>query len=104
MNEQLLDKLDELFKTLDDCKEIKEMRKLKNEIYQDENLKRLLEEYKRLDDPYSDKKKKLKKEIIEHPLIMSYRKLENELYFTVLEANQKLGKLTNKKRCQNESN
>lgn len=103
MNEKLLDKLEELFNELDNCPEIREMVELKNKIYQDNKLKSNLEEYRKIDNPYSDKKKKLKKDIIEHPLIISYRKLENELYFTVLEANQKLGKLTNKKRCQSEN-
>ncbi len=104
MNEQLLDKLEELFKTLDNCEEIKEMRQLKEKIYHDENLKKMLDEYRKLEGFNGNKKRKLKKTIIEHPFISSYRNLENELYFAILEANQKLGKLTNKKRCQSESN
>lgn len=98
MNELLLEKLDELFLELDNSIEIKEMIELKEKIYKDSNLKKLLDEYRTLDN-HDPKIKKIKKEIIEEPHISKYHYLENELYFLVLEINQKFNRLFDKKRC-----
>ena len=103
MNNLILDKLDELFNDLDNSSDIKEMLELKKKIMEDNDLAKLLEEY-RLLDKYSPKTKTIKEQIINNPLIKKYRELENELYFTILEANTKLNTLVDKKRCGNENN
>ena len=103
MNSLLLEKLEELFNDLDNSNEIKEMIELKNKIKENKELSKLLEEY-RLLDKYDSKLKDIKIQIINNPLIKRYRELENNLYFTILEANTKLNTLVDKKRCGNESN
>lgn len=104
MNEKLMDKLEELFDVLDNCEEIKEMISLKQEIYTDEALKHMLDNYKKEINNYDPKIVSLKKDIVEHPLVVRYRALENELYFTVLEMNQKYESLFDKKRCHDARN
>lgn len=104
MNEKILDRIDNLFKELDNCNEILKMKKLKDEITSNEELKNLLEKYRNMDNKYSKEYVELKKQIIENPLISEYRSLEDELYFTVLEMNKRLNKLVDKKRCQSENN
>lgn len=94
MNELLYKKLDELLNTIDNNKEIIRMKKLKEEIYKDKNLKIKLDEYKKeCENPYSSKYVELKKELLDNELIKEYRTLENELYFIVLEINKKLNKV-----------
>ncbi len=104
MNEKILDRIDSLFKELNNCDEILKMKKLKEEITSNEELKNLLEKYRNMDNKYSKEYVELKKQIIENPLISEYRSLEDELYFTVLEMNKRLNKLVDKKRCQSENN
>lgn len=104
MNEKILDRIDSLFKELNNCDEILKMKKLKEEITSNEELKNLLEKYRNMDNKYSKEYVELKKQIIESPLISEYRSLEDELYFTVLEMNERLNKLVDKKRCQSENN
>ena len=104
MNEKILDRIDSLFKELNNCDEILKMKKLKDEITSNEELKNLLEKYHIMDNKYSKEYVELKKQIIENSLISEYRSLEDELYFTVLEMNKRLNKLVDKKRCQSENN
>jgi len=103
MNNLLLEKLEELTNELDNCEEIKEMLKLKEKIYQDNNLSSLLNKYKNLD-KYDLSILNIKKEIMSNPLITRYRELENKLYFTILESNKRLNTLVNQKGCSNENN
>lgn len=104
MNELLMEKLEELFRDVDNCPEVIEMLELKEQIYKDEYLKELLEKYRNIFNNYDPKIKDIKKQIIEHPLVNKYRLLENELYFTILEMNQKFEKLFDKKRCNDAHN
>lgn len=104
MNELVNEKLDELFESLNDCQEIKELKELKSQIYQSEKLKVLLEEYRNSSNQYDAKVIDMKRKIIEDPMILRYHSLENELYYSILEVNQKLEKLFNKKRCRDANN
>ena len=103
MNNQLFEKIEELFHELDNSSDVREMIELKQKIKEDNALAKLLEEYRVLD-KYDSKVTCTKELIINHPLVKRYRELENKLYFTVLEANTKLNTLVDKKRCGNESN
>lgn len=94
MNELLYKKLDELLNTIDNNKKVIRMKKIKEEIYKDKNLKIKLDEYKKeCENLYSSKYVKLKKELLDNELIKEYRILENELYFTVLEINKNLNQV-----------
>lgn len=98
MNNVLLEKLDEMFNELDNCREIEQLLDLKEKIYNDEKLSTLLKKYRELE-RYDSNVVNIKKEIISNPLIEQYRKLENKLYFIVLESNKKLNTLIDKKGC-----
>ena len=104
MNELLLNKLDELFSELDATDDIKELICLKKLIYNDKDLSNKLDTIKAINNVYDKEYMELKKVIINNPLIQKFHKLEDELYFTVLQANQKLEQLFNKKGCQNARN
>ena len=103
MNDKLFEQLEELYNALDGCNEISEMYSLKKQIKEDKTLSNLLDQYHSLN-KYDPEIKNIKSQIINHPLVVRYKKLENELYFTVLEANNKLNTLVDKKRCNNEDN
>lgn len=103
MNSLILQKLEELFNDLDNSSKIKEIVELKKKIKEDKNLERLLKEYRILD-KHDSKIINIKEEIISNSLVKRYRKLENDLYFTVLEINRKLNTLIEKKGCNSESN
>lgn len=98
MNDLLLEKLDEMFNELNNCNEIEQILDLKQKIYNDKELSILLKKYREID-KYDPNIVNLKKEIISNPLIEKYHKLENKLYFIVLESNKKLNTLIDKKGC-----
>jgi len=104
MNELLLEKLDELCDAIDNDLKIKELLELKKEIYEDKNLKEKLKKYRNSSNKYDSSFITLKSDIINNSLIKRYRKIENDLYFLVLEINGKLNSLVDKKGCSNENN
>ena len=99
MNSEVDKKLDELVDTINSNEKIIRMKELKEMIYSDKKLKEDLETYRNLDE-YSIDSTKLKEKIIENPLVKEYRKLENELYFTVLDMNKLLNSLIGKGSCR----
>ena len=103
MNNLLFDKLEELFLKLDNCDEIKLMLIIKEQIKKDQELSELLNKYRTLD-KYDPKFLEVKKQIIDNKLVKQYHSLENQLYLTVLETNNKLKTLIDKKRCNDENN
>lgn len=100
MNELLLEKTNQLIDEIDNSDMVKELLKTKKTIYNDKELEKQLEEYRALETTDV----LLKKRIISNPLVVKYRNLENELYFTVLNINNIFRKITDKKGCNNESN
>ena len=104
MNELLLEKLDAFYNEINNCDEIKEIKRLKEDIYNDNNLKKLLQKYRECPNKYDKEFIELKRQIISNPLIKRFHDLENELYFTTLEINKRLNSLVDKKECNNENN
>ncbi len=104
MNTELIQKLDELIKIFEDSKELKRITELKEDIYNDKELKSLFDKYKDIKDNYNNDTINIKREIIENEKVSEYRKLENELYFLVAEVNKRLSVLVDRKSCNNESN
>lgn len=104
MNGLLFEKLDELCDVIDNDDKVIELLNLKKQIYKDSNLKEKLERYQNSSNKYDTVFIALKSDIINDPLVKRYRKLENELYFLVLEINSKLNSLIEKKGCSNENN
>ena len=100
MSEDIRLKLDELIDSIDNDPKVLKLKKLKKEIYEDEHLKSDLERFNRIKDlEYSSEYISLKSKIIENPKVSEYRKLENELYFTVLQMNKELSELVERKGC-----
>ena len=100
MSEDIRLKLYELIESIETNPKVLKLQELKNEIYNDEELKKDIEEFNRVKDfEYSNEYISLKSKIIENPKVLEYRKLENELYFTVLQMNKELNKLVGKGKC-----
>ena len=92
MNE-LIDKVEQLKNTLDDTKEIQELKSVNEEIMKD---KELLEDIKRYNETQDEK---LKEKIINHKLFREYRHKETECNILILEINSKLKELKDKGKC-----
>lgn len=101
MDLELIEKIDDLIKTLDDSLEFKKLLDLKKKIYENDDLKIKLMEFNKIKDNVYDKKYvSLKKEILTIPEVKEYKHLENELYLLVMAINNKLKLLTeNDLRC-----
>ena len=104
MNALLFEKLDELCSAIDNDEKVNELLELKKQIYEDSELKEKLSKYRNSSNQYDTNFINLKSDIINNHLIKRYRKIENELYFLVLEINRKLNFLIDKKGCSNENN
>ena len=94
MNEEISEKLDELIYTIKNNPEVKELLKLKEAIYSNEDLKKDLDDYRN-----SYNSIELKSKIINNDLVKKYRQLENKLYFTVLDMNKILNEIVEKGSC-----
>ena len=92
MNE-LIDKVEQLKNTLDDTKEIQELKSVNEEIMKD---KELLEDIKKYNETQDEK---LKEKIINHKLFREYRHKETECNILILEINSKLKELKDKGKC-----
>lgn len=92
MNE-LIEKVDNLKKSISELDKVKEIKELNKEIIKDKELLKLIEEYNRTQD------EKLKKEIINNELFKKYKVLETDINVIILEINSKLKQITNKDKC-----
>ena len=95
MDLELIEKIDDLIKILDNSLEFKKILDLKKKIYENEELKIKLIEFNKIKDNVYDKKYvSLKKDILTIPEVKEYKHLENELYLLVMAINNKLKLLT----------
>ena len=92
MNE-LIEKVDNLKKSISELDKVKEIKELNKEIIKDKELLKLIEEYNSTQD------EKLKKEIINNELFKKYKVLETDINVIILEINSKLKQITNKDKC-----
>ena len=100
---EINEKLDNLISLLDnDPRMIKLIDKKKKLL----NNKELLTKIAKLNelDNYSDEYKSLKKEIFENEDFVSYKEIENEIDYLILEINNKLRTLTSERRCNHANN
>lgn len=96
-------KTSELIELLNNDIRIKKLSTLKEELKKDDSLIRKIELLKKMNE-YTNEYQNLKKEIFKNDKFVEYKELENEINFLILEINQKLKKLTNKKGCLHENN
>lgn len=99
MSDEINNKLNELIDSIDNNESVIKMKRLKEDMYNDQNLKELLDKFRNLDNTYTDEYINLKKEILSNLTVREYKELENQLYFTVLEINKRLNTLMDRKRC-----
>lgn len=91
--ETLYEKLDNLKKVLDEDEQIIKLKKLTQEVLNDENLVSLIEKYNYTKD------ERIKEEILNNKKFKEYKHLEAELNFLILEINQELKQITKKDKC-----
>lgn len=91
--EELLEKMDNLKKELDNTKEVKEFIYLNNQVKNNKELLNKIKQYQ------ETKKESLKEEIYSIELYREYKRAETNLNILILEINSKLKKITNKGKC-----
>lgn len=92
MNE-LIDKVENLKRSLDESQEVQDLLRLNKEIMKDKDLLSKIKEYQ------INPKESLKQEIIKHPLFLKYKEKETDLNVLILMINQELKKLKDKGSC-----
>ena len=95
----LQEKIDEFINVLATDTRLIEIKRLKEELLNDQKLLNKIE--KLHNNPYDQV---LKQELFQNDNFKKYKELENEIYFLTLEMNQVLNKLTDGGRCFNENN
>ena len=98
MDNELLEKLDNLLNSLDNSEEIKRFIFLKNKLLNDKELMDKINTIK--NESYSDKYINIKEELINNKDFKEYKELEKRLYYLVQNINKDLSKL----KVKNESN
>lgn len=105
MDYKLINKIDELIEIFENSNEIKEITKLKEEIYLNQELKEKIEKFNKLkENPYSSELINIKKDILSINEVKKYKEIENNLLILTFEINKKLNILTSKKGCSHENN
>ena len=97
MNE-LIDKVNNLKKSLDENEEIIKLKEINEKIMEDKELLKDIEEYNRTNN------EELKNKIINNSLFREYKHSEAECNFIILEINKKLKEISNKGKCSHENN
>ena len=104
MDNNLINKVDELINIFEESDEINRIKLLKKEIYQDKEIKEKIERFNLIkQNPYSTELIEIRKELLNNPKIKEYKSIENNLLLLILSINQKLNNLTTKKGCHFEN-
>ena len=92
MNE-LMEKVDNLIDTIDNSKQVKDIKNINEKIMQD---KELLDLIKRYNETYDEG---IKEMIINNKLFSEYKHKETELNILILEINSRLKEINSKGKC-----
>ena len=98
MNEEIINKLDEITNIISNDKELNELKKLKDKILNNKELLDMINKLKNMNE-YSDDYIQLKKEILSNKDYKRYTELENKLFFDIKDINIKLNELIEKRGC-----
>ena len=98
MKEKTNEYINELIRIIDQDKRIIDIKKNKEKLLLNEAFIEKLNKLKTLD-IYSSEYKTLKKELFDNSDFVLYKQLENDINLLILEINQKLNTLTDKKGC-----
>ena len=99
MNIEIIDKLNEITKIIDNDKELIKYKKLKEEILNDQELLDKIKKLKEIDS-YDKEYLDLKSSILSNEKYNEYIKLENKLFFDIKDINMKLNELVEKSGCK----
>ena len=103
MDDGLIKLIDELINLLDNNSSLKKIEVLKNEIYNDKELSKKIELFKKLN-IYDSNYLEMKKDIMSNPKIKEFKYNESNLFLLTMAINKKLNSLIEKKGCFNENN
>ena len=92
MNNEILEKIDEIMEALEQDTDIKKMKELRHHILANSHLMNKIEKVKRMSS-YSDEYVKLKKEIMENEDFKEYKRIEKKLNQIVNIINKRLNDL-----------
>lgn len=91
--EELILLVDNLIKSIDDTTLVSEIKELNKELLKDQELMKLLEEYK------YNKSDSLKEKIISNDLFYKYKQKETDLNILIMSINQRLKSISSKDGC-----
>ncbi len=91
--EELILLVDNLIKSIDDTTLVSEIKELNKELLKDQELMKLLEEYK------YNKSDSLKEKIISNDLFYKYKEKETDLNILIMSINQRLKSISSKDGC-----
>ena len=98
MNKEIIDKLDEITKLIENDKELKEYKKIKRNILNDKELLNKIDKLKSIDS-FDKNYVDLKREILSNKNFSRYIELEKKLYFDIKDINNELNDLLEKRGC-----
>ncbi len=88
--EELIEKVDNLKNTLDNCKEIVDLKEYNQKIMKEKDLLQDIKDYNETGD------EKIKERIINHPIFREYKKKETDCNLLIMAINQELKKINHK--------
>lgn len=91
--DELMEKVDNLINSIDNTKQVKDIKVINKLIMEDKELLDLIKRYNETQD------ENLKKEIINNKLFKDYKEKETELNILILDINSKLKDISNKGKC-----
>lgn len=98
MNEEIINKLDEITNIIKNDKELLEYKELKNNLLNDNELLDKINELKQIKE-YDKEYLNKKNEILSNNKYKRYIELENKLFFEIKDINNKLNALVEKSGC-----
>ena len=98
MNEEIINKLDEITNIIENDKDIIEYKNLRKEILNDKDLLDKISKLKEIDS-YNKDYLDLKKSILSNDRYKKYVSLEKELFYIIKDINIKLNSLIEKRGC-----
>ena len=89
----LMEKVDNLITSIDETKQVQDIKSINEKIMEDKELLDLIKKYQETQD------EKLKEKIINNKLFSDYKEKETELNILILDINSKLKDINDKGKC-----
>ena len=89
----LMEKVDNLITSIDETKQVQDIKSINEKIMEDKELLDLIKKYQETQD------EKLKEKIINNKLFSDYKEKETELNILILDINSKLKNINDKGKC-----